>query len=74
MTEQDKLRAAMVNLVRHVAYADSWLRQTDAFDAACAALGLRFDPRGELFEVTRGFYAASMTKLPNPYEIEAGEA
>lgn len=50
----------LFDLVRHVAYAEHWLRHTDAFDRAVSALGLRMDfPQG----LMRG-----AEKIDSPYD------
>lgn len=55
-------RHALRELVRHVAYAQHWLRQTEAFEYACKALDLKFCHRdGILMEV-------KTTRIPDPYE------
>lgn len=43
---------AVQNLVRHVAYAEYWMRHTEAFDNALTEMGWRREPRGLLFDET----------------------
>lgn len=56
----DRELEAIRNLVRHVAYTEHWLRDTEAFEKACIAVGYEYRPGKGLFQA-----------IPSPYEAGA---
>ena len=55
-----KDRDHLITLVRHIAYAQHWLRDCDVFYAAVAHLGLKYYPGKGLYEVVE-------QKMKDPY-------